>query len=128
MAYEILREVSDWKVDYPCSHTYLLNGDKIVAYIKEGDDEINIIKSNLKIDKRYRKFIKIKHDLLQQLIPKEKDNNLRIFNVLSKDKTYVVELNIKKDRYRCNCTGFTYRGKCKHIDAVAKKQQIEKST
>lgn len=123
MAYEILQEVSTWNGDYNCNHTYLLNGDKIIAYIKEGDNQVNIINSKMRIDKRYRKFIKVKNSALSKLIPKEKPTNIRVFNVQSKEKVYIVELNTTKSRYSCNCTGFTYRGKCKHIDAVAKTQQ-----
>jgi hypothetical protein len=48
-------------------------------------------------------------------------NNTRIFKVKSKDKEYTVLL--KDNNYNCNCIGFGYRGKCKHSDAVAKKQQ-----
>ena len=36
-------------------------------------------------------------------------------------KTYTVELIGGK--YHCNCIGYGYRGKCKHSESVAKKQQ-----
>lgn len=125
MAYEILQEVSQWDADYKCNHTYLLNGDKIVAYIKQGDTEVNILNHQMRIDKRYRKFIKVKNTALSILIPKQdniiKKDNVRVFNVKSKEKVYIVELDTVIDRYSCNCTGFTFRGKCKHIDAVKTK-------
>ena len=123
MAYEILQEVSQWDADYNCNHTYLLNGDKIVAYIKQGDDKINILNHQMRIDKRYRKFIKVNNIALSKLIPTDKPKHIRVFNVKSKEKVYTVELNTVKSKYVCNCTGFTFRGKCKHIDAVVKKQQ-----
>lgn len=118
MAYKILQEVSQWDADYKCNHTYLLNGDKIVAYIKQGDTEVNILNHQMRIDKRYRKFIEVKNQALSILIPSETPNNIRVFNVQSKDKVYTVELNTVKNKYTCSCTGFTFRGKCKHIDAV----------
>lgn len=121
MAYEILQEVSQWDADYNCNHTYLLNGDKIVAYIKQGDDKVNILNHQMRIDKRYRKFIKVNNIALSKLIPTDKPKNVRVFNVKSKEKVYTVELNTVKSRYSCSCTGFTFRGKCKHIDAVKSK-------
>ena len=74
------------------------------------------------MDKRYRKFIKVDNVELSKLIPKTKNTNIRTFNVQSKDKIYTVELDTLKNRYRCTCPGFTFRGKCKHIDAVMKQQ------
>ena len=118
MAYKILQEVSQWDADYKCNHTYLLNGDKIVAYIKQGATEVNILNHQMRIDKRYRKFIEVKNQALSILIPSETPKNIRVFNVQSKDKVYTVELNTVKNKYTCSCTGFTFRGKCKHIDAV----------
>ena len=118
MAYEILQEVSQWDADYNCNHTYLLNGDKIIAYIKQGDNQVNIMKSQMRIDKRYRKFIKVNNMRLSKLIPKDNTDNNRIFNVKSKDKEYTVILDNANNTLSCNCIGFTYRGECKHIKAV----------
>jgi uncharacterized Zn finger protein len=56
------------------------------------------------------------------LIKKQKkDSNTRVFNILSGEKEYCVTNIIEK--YSCTCTGFNFRGKCKHIDAVVKKLQ-----
>lgn len=123
--YQILKETTVWNTDYSvCNHTYLLDGDKIVAYIKDGDDTetVNMVNSKMRIDKRYRKFIVVKNSALQKLIPKQIDTNVRIFKVKSDTKEYIVELKDNK-KYSCTCTGFTFRGKCKHITAVAEKQQ-----
>jgi len=118
MAYKILQEVSEWDADYKCNHTYLLNGDKVVAYIKQGGTEVIVLNHQIRIEKRYRKFIEVQNQDLSILIPNETPKNIRVFNVQSKDKVYTVELNTVKNKYTCSCTGFTFRGKCKHIDAV----------
>lgn len=118
MAYKILQEVSEWDADYKCNHTYLLNGDKVVAYIKQGGTEVIVLNHQIRIEKRYRKFIEVQNQALSILIPNETPKNIRVFNVQSKDKVYTVELNSVKNKYTCSCTGFTFRGKCKHIDAV----------
>jgi len=119
---EILKETTVWSDGSNANHTYLLDGTKIVAYAKYSDNTVQVLKSQIKIDKRYRTFIKTKHSGLEKLIknttPK---NNTRVFKVQSKEKEYFVELS--DYNYSCTCTGFNFRGKCKHIDAVAKKQQ-----
>lgn len=45
--------------------------------------------------------------------------DVRAFRVKSNGKTYVVTKSGKN--LSCTCTGFHYRHKCKHVDAVAKK-------
>jgi hypothetical protein len=121
---EILQETTIWTGHYgACNHTYLLdNSNNIIAYVKQGKSEVNILKSKIKIDKRYRKFIKVNHSGLSKIINKTIiQPNTRVFKVKSNTKEYMVELI--NNQYTCTCTGFTFRGKCKHIEAVAKKLQ-----
>ena len=120
---QILKETTVWSDGSNANHTYLLDGIKIVAYAKCSDNTVQVLRTQIKIDKRYRTFIKTKHSGLEKLIknttPK---SNTRVFKVQSKEKEYFVELS--NSTYSCTCTGFNFRGKCKHIDAVAKKQQL----
>ena len=120
---EILQETTKWTGDYlTCNHTYLLdNQNRIIAYIKHNDDQVNVLKSQIKIDKRYRTFIKVRNTALERLIPSILKSNTRVFKVKSNTKEYIVELN--DSNYSCTCTGYSFRGKCKHITAVAEKQQ-----
>jgi hypothetical protein len=130
---EILKEISDWNVDFTApNHTYLINQKgQIIAYAKHHGEEITILKSRHYLDKRYRKFLKDNHSELSKIIPQftkeEKITipvNTRVFKVKSKNREYQVLL--KDDQYSCGCIGYGYRGKCKHIDAVAKKQHSPK--
>ncbi len=138
MGMEILKEITNWEVDYrQPNHTYLVNNKgQIIAYAKWHSNEIDILKSRNTLDKRYRKFIKDNHSGLSKLIPqyiKEdniKDNqkmiipdNVRVFKVKSKEKEYMVTMD-NNNRLSCHCTGFGFRRKCKHVEAVAKKQQL----
>ena len=119
---EILKETTVWSDGSNANHTYLLDGSKIVAYAKCSDNSVQVLKTQIKIDKRYRTFIKTKHPGLQKIIKSSPtESNTRVFKVKSKEKEYFVELS--DYNYTCTCTGFNFRGKCKHIDAVAKKQQ-----
>ena len=120
---EILKETTVWSDGSNANHTYLLDGTKIVAYAKYSDNTVQVLKSQIKIDKRYRTFVKTKHPGLEKLIKNTTlKSNTRVFKVQSKEKEYFVELS--DYNYSCTCTGFNFRGKCKHIDAVAKKQQL----
>ena len=120
---EILKETTVWSDGSNANHTYLLDGTKIVAYAKFGGDEVQVLKTQIKIDKRYRTFVKTKHFGLQNLIKSTPaKSNTRVFKVQSKTKEYFVELS--DYNYTCTCTGFNFRGKCKHITAVAEKQQL----
>jgi len=122
---EILKETTVWSDRSNANHTYLLEGTKIVAYAKFGGDEVQVLKTQIKIDKRYRTFIKTKHFGLEKFIKKTPTkSNTRVFKVVSKTKEYFVELS--DYNYTCTCTGFNFRGKCKHITAVVETQQLGK--
>ena len=119
---EILKETTVWSDGSNANHTYLLDGTKIIAYAKYSDNSVQVLRTQIKIDKRYRTFIKAKHFGLENIIKSSSTkSNIRVFKVKSKEKEYFVELS--DYNYTCTCTGFNFRGKCKHIDAVAKKQQ-----
>jgi hypothetical protein len=105
------KEVTVWEdAKSAINHTYLLDGDKMLAYIRYGSTEPFWFKNPIKIDKRGRKFEKV-DDILFNLS----------MNVLtpsstqevqgSKGQTYIVNL----DEKTCTCPGFTFRGKCKHV-------------
>jgi hypothetical protein len=63
---EILKEVTEWQVDFKQpNHTYLVNKKgHILAFAKWHSNEIDIIKSKMILNKRYRKFIKDNHSVL----------------------------------------------------------------
>jgi hypothetical protein len=133
---EILREITQWDVEYrQPNHTYLVNAkNQVVAYAKwHSKTDVQIFKSRHTLDKRYRKFEKVEHPKLAKIakqfasedIKKEKEvikptENVRVFNVKSKDKVYSVTFNKNTKQVVCGCIGFNYRRYCKHSEAVAK--------
>jgi len=129
---EILKEVTEWQSDYRVpNHTYLLDGKgNIIAYLPETGGDIIISKSkSIKLNKRYRKFVKVKNINLAKLsksLPApvkeefKKPKSVRAFKVKSNDREYLVEV-FAGNKLSCNCVGFGYRGKCKHSDAVKAK-------
>jgi len=119
---EILQETTEWAGQVgACNHTYLLdNQGKILAYVKQGQSKVEVLRTPLKIDKRYRTFVRVKHPALSRVIQKSNPDT-RIFKIVSGEKEYFVEKT--ESKYTCTCTGYNFRGKCKHIDGVVAKLQ-----
>ena len=60
MALEVLKEVTEWKVDYrQPNHTYLMKGERAVGYQKWHEGAPIYYTTKQKLDKRGRKFVKV---------------------------------------------------------------------
>jgi hypothetical protein len=114
---EAVREVTVWTgVDYRApNHDYLLDGDKIIAYRKWGVGDVITLKSPLKIDRRGRKFEKLKSNPFET--PVNAAENALIEVQGSKGAVYYVD----PDAATCTCPGYTFRGKCRHTDILVDK-------
>ena len=90
------------------AHTYLLDGNTLVAYIKKGETEPFYFKNGIKgFDKRGRKFETVKPNPF-----KERPTNDTIITVTgSKGQQYTVN----KTAGTCSCPGYSYRATCKHL-------------
>lgn len=113
---DILLETTDW--DYP-NHFYLLNTkNQLIAF--DNGKGIKVFSKPIAFDKRYRTFKKVRHAGLQKVIDGDAKTNSNPKWQVDSDsgKTYFVELI--GDEYHCNCTGYQYRGKCKHSEIVRK--------
>jgi len=125
MGLSAYKEVTEWDGEFSKTpnHTYLFNGkNKALAYAKNGDAEIFVFHTPLTIDTRRRKFVKVKHHKLDEFaltVDVKPKNDHPSWTVKSDSgKTYTVELI--GDKYQCNCTGYAYRGKCRHSDQIKK--------
>ena len=105
-----VKETTVWKeVNTQPNHTYLLDGDKMVAYIKFGIGQPFFFKTPIRIDKRGRKFEELKKNPFKVV---DTAVNPAIIKVQgSKGQTYTVNT----DERSCSCPGYTFRGACKHI-------------
>jgi hypothetical protein len=60
MSLEVIREVTEWKVDYrQPNHVYLMSGERVIGYQKWGEGLPIYFDHKAKFDKRGRKFEKI---------------------------------------------------------------------
>jgi len=91
-------------------HVYLLDGTSLVAFKRYDTGEIKYFKNPIKgFDKRGRKFEVVKPNPFKQ---KAKSNTIAVQG--SKGNTYYVDPDAKT----CTCSGFQFRGTCKHIKEV----------
>ena len=68
---EALREVTDWAVDYrQPNHTYLFDGERVVAYIKWSEGDPIAYNRREKLDRRGRKFVKADINLFNKVLDK----------------------------------------------------------
>jgi hypothetical protein len=110
---EAFKEITVWDSSV-VNHTYLLEGDKMLAYIRYGTQEPFWFKNPIRIDKRGRKFEKTAMGMF--------DMSMNVFTPVntkevtgSKGQTYIINL----DEKTCSCPGYTFRGKCKHTEELA---------
>ena len=88
-------------------HIYLLDGNKLVSYIKSGESEPFYFKNPIKgFDKRGRKFATITPNPFKVKTP---SNLITIKG--SKGNEYTIDPEAKT----CTCPGYTFRGACKHV-------------
>lgn len=48
-------------------------------------------------------------------------DDVRAFRVKSSDGKRIYIVTVRGNKFDCNCTGFTYHHKCKHVDGVKRK-------
>jgi hypothetical protein len=87
------------------AHTYLLDSNNLVAYVKKGETVPFYFKNPIKgFDKRGRKF----QPGNITLFTTKKESHARTI-IGSSGQVYTLTED------SCSCPGFTYRGTCKHM-------------
>ena len=109
-------ETTVWRDATP-NGIYLLDDSKskMYAFRPFGTGAIKVFRNAIRIDTRGRKFVVNPVQFKTQL--KEPEPEGRVIEVQgSKGDIYrVTELN---GNYSCTCSGFKFRGDCKHVKSV----------
>ena len=104
---QALKETTVWPDKASPNHTYLLDGNNLVAYIRYGTTEAKYFTTPIKgFSKSGRKFVSASLDLFE--FPTQVSSVREV--VGSKGDVYIINL----DEGTCSCPGYTYRGACKH--------------
>ena len=91
------------------NHIYLFDGSKAVAYIPHGKVKAIYFNSPMNVHRSRRKFVELEKNPFKRVI---QTNLIRI--VGSRGDVYHIDPDLKT----CTCNGFTFRGRCKHIDSL----------
>lgn len=111
------QETTEWP-DNMANGVYLLSDDKtkMFAYVAPGQSEVKRFKNFIRIDTRGRKFKSIENTFGYR-IEKDEPINPQWTVTGSKGDKYIVE---KTDNgLTCTCSGFRFRGDCKHVKEVS---------
>ena len=110
-------ETTDYRDTTP-NGIYLLDDSKskMYAFRPFGTGEIKIFRNPIRIDMRGRKFVVNSEQFKTELMEPEPEG--RVIEVTgSKGDVYkVTELN---GNLSCTCSGFKFRGDCRHVKSVA---------
>ena len=102
------KEITSWSVPTP-NHTYLLDGNKMHAYIPVGGKAV-YFKKPMTLELRGRKFENLSVNPFATV--KEDTSLIKVSG--SKGQVYTVNTVDKT----CSCPGYTFRGACKHVAAI----------
>jgi hypothetical protein len=105
-------EITVWDTATP-NHVYFLDDSKskMFAYVKFGEGKPIRFKNPIRIDIRGRKFLDVPNTWKFDI---KEESQGRVHEVKgSRGNVYqVTEIN---GNYSCTCSGFRFRGECKHI-------------
>jgi hypothetical protein len=115
---KVIQEITQWDVEYTVpNHVYFVNDsrDKMFAYVALGSAQVQKFKTPIKFSASRRKFREVENAWLYQA-PEVAKLQGRVWKVAgSKGAEYTVtELAGVRS---CTCTGFRFRGACKHTTA-----------
>lgn len=115
------QEITEWDGNIP-NHVYFLSDDKskLYAYVRQGTSEVFQFKAPYGFNTRGRKFKEVGNTWGFK-VTEEKPADTK-----PTDKTWEVK-GSKGDVYTvsqlgalwtCTCSGYKFRGKCKHVDEI----------
>lgn len=110
---KVLKEVTDsWTTDFAPNHTYLLEGEKILAYKPWHDNPVQHLSGKMRLDRARRKFKELPFVAAEWGLEEQSTPSNIVIIEGSKGNTYEVDI----EEGTCTCPGHQFRGKCKHVE------------
>ena len=111
---EAYRETTEWTGSTSTiNHTYLLEGDKMIAYMRSQTSVPFYFKTPIRIDKRGRKFERLEVNPFDNIFSVVQPQTIESVREIEGSKGARYYLNLEDKT--CTCPGYTYRGTCKHV-------------
>jgi hypothetical protein len=112
---KVLQETTVWQGSTP-NHIYFTNDSKsrMFAYVKAGSNSVFKFSEPLPLDVRKRQFREIPDTFGFSAPESTAGKTWQIQG--SKGDIYVVTL--EENVYNCTCSGFQFRGTCRHIKGL----------
>ena len=107
---EAVLETTKWFEPWVPNHTYLLQGMKVLAYIKQGTKTPIWLKTPLPFYRGGRTF----KSLYRNPFGLQKQDA----DVLKVKGSHGELYEVNKVEKTCTCPGYMYRGKCKHVEQL----------
>jgi len=105
---QAMKETTVWENSAQTNHIYLLDSDKMLAYIRKGTEEEFWFKNPIRIDKRGRKFEPVEPNPFSTPV-----EPMPWIKQVAGSKPGVF-YTVNTDENTCTCPGYTFRGACKH--------------
>ena len=113
-------ETTVWSDTTIPNGVYLLDDgkSKMYAFQPHGTSEIRVFRNPIRIDTRGRKFVVNPVQFKIQLQEPEPEGRYWIVKGSKGDEYRVTESG---GNLSCSCSGFRFRGKCKHVESIRQK-------
>jgi len=111
------RETTEWPDgNTNINHTYLLEGDRMTAYIRSQTSVPFYFKAPITISRSKRRFELVEPNPFDAVPPVVVPQESHVKEIEgSRGTVYYVNV----DDGTCTCPGYTYRGTCKHVKELA---------
>ena len=108
---KILQEITDWATP---NHVYITNDskDKIYAYVKASNNELQVFSKPIKFSTSHRKFKEVPNQWGYTIPEKQPEGFIKIAVGSKGEKYQITEIDGVR---HCTCPGFRFRSDCKHL-------------